>query len=43
MNWIIGISLLIFFEIVADIFAKEYSLKGGWLFWVLGIVGYITV
>ncbi len=26
MHWIIGISVLVFFEFVADIFAKEWSL-----------------
>jgi glucose uptake protein GlcU len=39
--WIAPLSLLIVFEIVADIFAKEYSLKGNWLFWALSITGYI--
>ena len=41
-NWILPISLLILFEIIADIFSKEYSLKGGWLFWCLGILGYVV-
>jgi drug/metabolite transporter (DMT)-like permease len=40
--WVIPISFLIFFEIVADVLAKEYSLRGGWLFWSLAILGYIT-
>ncbi len=39
--WIAPLSLLIVFEIVADIFAKEYSLKGNWMFWILSIGGYI--
>jgi len=30
MNWIIPLLLLIIFESLADIFAKEYSLKGHW-------------
>ena len=42
IRWIFPLSLLIFFEIVADYFAKEYSLKGGWLFWGLAILGYIV-
>ena len=41
LRWIIPLSLLLFFEIVADFFAKEYSLRGEWLFWCLSIVGYI--
>ncbi len=39
--WILPISFLIVFEIVADILAKEYSLRGGPLFWCLAILGYI--
>ncbi len=34
--------MLIFFELVADILAKEYSLRGGWVFWCLAILGYVT-
>ena len=30
------------FEIVADIFSKEYSLKGQWYFWVAAILGYVV-
>jgi len=41
LPWIFPLSLLIFFELVADYFAKEYSLKGGWIFWVLAILGYV--
>lgn len=40
--WIAPLSLLIVFEIVADIFAKEYSLKGNALFWILSIMSYIA-
>jgi drug/metabolite transporter (DMT)-like permease len=41
MHWIIPLILLIIFESLADIFAKEYSLKGHWYFWLAGIIGYI--
>ncbi|NDE68166.1 hypothetical protein EB052_01010 [bacterium] len=41
MHWIVAISLLITFEVVADIFAKEYSLKQSVLFWVLSITSYV--
>ncbi len=41
MHWIFSLSLLIIFESLADIFAKEYSIKGHWYFWVAGIIGYI--
>ena len=30
------------FEIVADIFSKEYALKGHWYFWLFAILGYIV-
>lgn len=39
--WVIPISFLIFFEFIADFFAKEYSLKGGPFFWTIAIIGYI--
>ena len=41
MYWIFPLTLLIAFELVADIFSKEYSLKGGWLLWAGAITGYI--
>ena len=41
MSWIFPLSLLILFEVIADIFSKEWSLRGGvWLF-VFAIAGYI--
>ena len=40
MIWLLPLFGLIGFEIVADIFAKEYSLKGGWL-WFGAIAGYV--
>lgn len=42
MFWVIPLILLIILESVADIFAKEYSLKGSWYWWVLAIGGYIA-
>ena len=41
MFWIIPIIFLILFEIIADIFAKEYSLKGHWYLWLGAILGFI--
>jgi drug/metabolite transporter (DMT)-like permease len=41
ITWIVPLILLIIFESLADIFAKEYSLKGHWYFWLAGIAGYI--
>lgn len=41
MFWIIPISFLILFEIIADVFAKEYALKGHWFLWVSAIMGYV--
>ncbi len=40
MIWVVPLIGLILFEIVADIFAKEYSLKGGWL-WFGAIASYV--
>jgi len=40
MNWVIAISLLIAFELIADIFAKEWSLHGNYL-WIGAIGAYI--
>jgi glucose uptake protein GlcU len=40
MIWILPLTGLIVFEIIADIFAKEYSLKGGWM-WLGAILGYV--
>lgn len=42
MFWLIPISILILFEVVADIFAKEYALKGHWWLWLSAILGYIV-
>jgi multidrug transporter EmrE-like cation transporter len=39
--WIFPLSLLIVFEVVADIFAKEWSLKDKPIFWICSILAYI--
>jgi drug/metabolite transporter (DMT)-like permease len=41
MFWIFPITFLIIFELIADVFAKEYSLKGHWYLWAAAILGYI--
>lgn len=41
MNWIIPLSLLIVFELIADVFAKEYSLNNTYLLWLGAIASYI--
>lgn len=41
MFWIIPLIFLILFEIIADIFSKEYSLKGYWWLWVGALLGYV--
>lgn len=39
--WILALLFLIGFEALADIFSKEYSLRGSWQYWCLAIGGYI--
>lgn len=41
MFWIVPILFLILFEIIADIFAKEYSLKDHWYLWVGALLAYV--
>lgn len=41
MNWIIPLSLLIVFELVADVFAKEYSLNNTYFLWFAAIISYV--
>lgn len=41
MFWIIPLTFLILFELVADIFAKEYSLKSHWYFFIGAILAYV--
>lgn len=42
MIWIIPLVILIFFEMIADIFAKEWSLgRRGLVFAILALLGYL--
>lgn len=41
MIWIIPLVFLIIFEMVADIFSKEYSLQDKWYFYVGAILAYV--
>ena len=41
MPWVFPLIFLILFELVADVFSKEYALKGNWYFWAAAITGYI--
>ncbi len=34
--------MLIVFEVVADVFAKKYSLSGSWVYWLAAITAYIV-
>ena len=42
MGWIFPISLLIVFECIADIFAKEWQLHGGAWRWIGSIGSYMV-
>src|SRR3989344_2240403 len=42
MFWIIPIIFLILFEVVADVFAKEYSLKDRWYLWAGALLAYVV-
>lgn len=41
MPWIVGIAILLLFESIADIFAKEYSLRNAWWLWSGAIIAYL--
>ncbi len=41
MLWILPLLLLILFELIADIFSKQWALSGSWLMWIGAIAGYI--
>lgn len=41
MIWLIPLSLLIVFEFIADIFAKEWSIHHGPLLWIWAIGAYV--
>lgn len=40
MFWIIPFIIFITLTLFADVFSKEYSLKGQWSFWILAMLGY---
>ena len=41
MYWIIPLSILIIFEVIADIFAKQWSLVGKPYLWIAAISAYV--
>ncbi len=41
ITWLIPLAALIVFEFFADILAKNWSMKGGWLLAVLALLGYL--
>lgn len=42
MGWVIPLVLLIVFEGVADILAKEWAIRGKFTWWLLAIGGYVV-
>lgn len=42
MRWIIPLSILIFFELVADVLAKEWSLHGSAVRWLGAISAFVV-
>lgn len=41
MKWIIPLSILIIFELIADILAKNWSIKGGWFLAAGALIAYL--
>jgi drug/metabolite transporter (DMT)-like permease len=41
MKWLIPLGILIVFELIADVFAKNWSLKGGSLLAMGALLGYL--
>ena len=41
MSWILPLSVLIFFELVADVLAKTWSLSGGWIMAAGAMISYL--
>ena len=41
MKWILPLSISVFFEMVADILAKNWSLRGGWYLASFSLLGYM--
>ncbi len=42
MNWILPLSLLIIFELVADVLAKNYSLNGKMVYAIAALLAYVV-
>ncbi len=42
MSWLPFITLLITFELIADVFSKKWALSGHYFFWILALGGYIV-
>ena len=42
LHWILPLSLLIIFEAIADILAKEWQLHRGTLLWIGAIAGFVV-
>jgi drug/metabolite transporter (DMT)-like permease len=40
MKWLFPLSILVLFECLADILAKNWSLKGGWFFAIGALIAY---
>lgn len=41
MKWLIPLGILIVFELIADILAKNWSVKGGWILATGALVAYL--
>ena len=41
MNWLLPLGILIFFECVADIFSKNWAMKGGWILATGALAAYL--
>jgi drug/metabolite transporter (DMT)-like permease len=39
--WLLPLSVLILFELIADIFAKNWSIKGGWFLAAVSLAAYL--
>lgn len=42
ISWLPSLVLLILFELIADILAKEWSLRGSYSWWLGAIISYIA-
>lgn len=41
ITWLIPLAILVFFEFIADVLAKNWSLKGGWWLAAASLVAYL--